>query len=204
MKKLSLALLFTLVISCGKAPSDSNPAYGKYAETLTGKSNEEILKLKYGNKIDLKCAVRVQDGRIVRMSAKPVEEMVWQLTSELSLLRVLNFKVGNKETIIVIRLSKPLNFLQSLNHTAENRREYYMEHTPVQKILYRRASKKILSDGSVHERGTFFEHTLYENVESRLYTMTTFEDNRPVTEDVRCTLLTNINPQYSNQWQIIR
>lgn len=76
-----------------------------------------------------------------------------------------------------------------------------MQHTPVMGIRFRRASKTILTNGSVHQRDSYEEHVLYENIPSRLYTMTTIDrDDEPVTEDVRCTLMTKINPAYTDQW----
>ena len=199
-----MALLFSLIASCGKAPTMSGPNEGKSSNPLNGKTNSEILTLKYNNQVDLNCVVRVQKGRTVDLNTKPVDEFTWQLTSELSMMRVLNYKIADRETILVMRLAAGIQFQDILTHVAENRVEYFMEFTPVQKVLFRRAPKSILSNGSVHDRSTFTGTSLFENVETRLYTMTTERDDEVVTEDVRCKLVTRPNRAYRDQWRIVK
>lgn len=200
MQKLILVMLLILTASCGKAPSLPNPNQGKTVSPLVGKSNEEILALKYNNQLDLKCEVRVQKGGKVDLNKEPTDQFVWNVPGELSLLRVLNYKIGKKETILVVRLSKLLEFHDSLTHVNERKQEFYLQHTPVLTIAYRRAAKSILSNGSVHELDTFSNKPIFENVESRLFTMTSEVNNEFVTEDVRCSLVTKINPDYQDQW----
>jgi hypothetical protein len=80
-----------------------------------------------------------------------------------------------------------------------------MEHTPVLKILYRKASKDILSDGSVHDLTTYQKATLYENVETRLFEITSERDDGSlVTEDLNCMLQTKTKPEYDFQWKVVK
>lgn len=201
MLKLTLVMLLILVAACGKAPSMPDADKKVSVSPLNGKTNEEILTLKYNNQLDLLCEIRVQKGSQVDLTKDPTDKFIWNIPGELSLLRVLNYKIDNKETIVVVRMGGPFEFKESLTHINERKQEFYMQHTPVMGIRFRRASKTILTNGSVHQRDSYEEHELYENIPSRLYTMTTIDrDDEPVTEDVRCTLMTKINPAYTDQW----
>lgn len=204
MLRMILVILLGMLVSCGKAPTEKVPTQGRFAENLTGKSNEEILSLKYNNQVSLRCQVRVNNGDFIDLRARANDEMVWAIPGELSSLRVMNYMAGDKSMVIVIKMNGGLSFLPQKNYVAENRREYYMENTPKLDILYRRAPKSILNSGEVHERMAYIRRTLYENVEERLFTMRTGRGEEEVTEDLRCTLLTNIDPLYRMQWQIIR
>lgn len=200
MNKLNILLLLAIV-SCGKAPSMPEAQKKQAASPLTGKTNAEILNLKYNNQIDLECEIRVQKGQRVDLSKEPTDKFSWNIPGELSLLRVLNYKIDNKELIIVVKLASLLEFKDRLTHVNERKQEFYMQHTPVMSISFRRASKTILTNGSVHNRDSFEDQELFENIPSRLYTMTSVDrDDEHVTEDVRCTLLTKINPAYADQW----
>jgi hypothetical protein len=61
MKLLFTALVLALISSCGKAPTMPQGHQGKSSENLTGKSDSEILGLKYNHQIHLACAVYVQE-----------------------------------------------------------------------------------------------------------------------------------------------
>ncbi|MFP5387385.1 MAG: hypothetical protein ACLGHN_15010 [Bacteriovoracia bacterium] len=204
MIKISLLLLIACFVgSCGKAPS-MKPYQSSSAYPLTGKSNQEIFKLKYDNRLYLNCRIRVSNGQKVRITNGFADEFTWNILGELSLLRVLNYLMDD-EMVIVVRMAEIIKVEDQLSHRGEDGREYYMEHSPVLKILYRRASKNILSNGSVHDLTTYQEATLYENVETRLFEMTTEkEDGSLVTEDLNCMLKTKANPEYGFQWKVVK
>lgn len=199
MNKLSILLVLAF-ISCGKAPSLPEPTKGRSFSPLTGKSKAEILDLKYNNDIDLKCELRLQEGKKVDLTKAPTDEFVWKITSELSALRILNYKIGNKELIIVVKVTSDLKISENLTHVNERKQEFHLQYSPVLTVNFRRALKTILTNGSVHHRDSFESVDLYENIPSRLLTMTTEEYDEVVTEDVRCTLVTKINPAYADQW----
>jgi hypothetical protein len=205
MTKLSLALLFILTAACGKAPSMKVPAEGKHGEPLVGKSNAEILNLKYNNKISLDCVIRVKKGPSIDLNASPTDSFSWDIPGELSIMRVLNFKLGNTDTVVVVKLADNIKFIDNQTVIDEKQHEYFMEHSPVLTIAFRRDSKTILSNGSVHEQFKFKNVKLSENVETRIFTMTSEDnDGNELTEDFRCTLKTKINPAYQYQWKLIR
>lgn len=205
MTKLSLALIFILISACGKAPEMKTPVQGKQAESLTGKSNSEIISLKYNNKINLDCEVRVNKGSSIDLSRPATDSFSWDIPGELSLMRMLNFRLGNTDTVVVVRIAEGLKFLDFNSHTDEKQNEYYMEHTPVLTISFRHDSKSILLNGEVHDLSSYKSVKLVENVESRIFT-TRSEDNdgNRITEDFRCTLKTKINPAYKDQWKKVR
>lgn len=204
MNKLSLMLVLALV-SCGKAPSLPESTRQRVAVPLTGKSTSEVLNLKYSNQVALNCEVRVQQGEKINLNAAPVDRFSWDIPSELSVLRMLSYKIGNKETIVVVRLSKPIEIIEDLTHVSERKQEFYLQYSPALTISYRRAAKTILTNGSVHDRQYFSDTKLYENIEGRLFTMTSEDSNDElVTEDVRCMLTTKFNPGYTDQWTRIK
>lgn len=205
MTKLSLALLFVLAAACGKAPEMKTPNQGKSAEPLIGKTNSEIMSLKYNNDINLDCEIRVKKGFTVDLSEKPADTFTWYIPGELSMMRVLNYKFGKSENVVVIRLADNLKFVDNQTVIAEDRKEYYLEHSPILTISFRRDSRTILSDGSVHERLRYKSTKLFENIQSRVFTVTN-EDNEGnmVTEDLRCMLRTKIKSPYKYQWKQVR
>jgi hypothetical protein len=71
-----------------------------------------------------------------------------------------------------------------------------MEYSPVMSILFQRASKKILQDGSVHDLGKYLEKKLFENVESIVH-QTAFEQ-------VKCALTTQARAGFEHQWMIVK
>lgn len=205
MTKLSLALLFVLAAACGKAPEMKTPNEGRFADSLVGKTNSEIMSLKYNNNINLDCVIRVKNGYTVDLNEKPVDSFTWYIPGELSMMRVLNYRIGKSDTVIVVRLAEGLNFVDNHTVITENRKEYYLEHSPVLTISYRRDARTILTDGTVHERMRFTNKKLFENIESRIFTLTNEDnDGKMVTEDLRCTLRTKINPVYNYQWKQVR
>lgn len=205
MTKLSLALLFVITAACGKAPEMKTPTEGRFADSLVGKTKSEIMSLKYNNNINLDCEIRVKKGFSVDLSEKPVDTFTWYIPGELSMMRVLNYKFGNSDNVVVIRLAEGLQFVDNQTLITEDKKEYYFEHTPILTISFRRDSRSILTNGSVHERLRYSNTKLYENVTSRVFTLTNEDnDGNMVTEDLRCTLRTKINSAYKDQWKRVR
>lgn len=206
MKFLSILMLLVLM-SCGKAPEmkTPEPRTRKNFETLSGKEQKEILSLKYNNNIQLQCTLRVSDGTKINFSEDPVDTLAWDMPGESSLLKIMHFQLGPDPYVIVVKITEPLKILDHLTYSSPDGREYFMEHTPMLKIQYRRGPKSILTNGSVHEREAFTPVSLFENVEARLeHRSTEADDEKLVTEDFRCTLATTISSPYLSQWKIIK
>lgn len=195
-----VVIFLALITSCGKAPSMPKGTNEKSGLPLNGRTNSEILDLKYNNKINLKCELRVQEGEKVDLSLSPTDEFTWSILGDVSSMRFLNYKIDKKELIIVVKVISNLKFLSSMTHINEKKQEFYLQYSPILTIDYRRASKKILTNGTIHNRDSFDSIDLFENIPTRIFTMTTEEYDEVVTEDVRCTLMTNINPDYADQW----
>ena len=205
MKKLSLALLLILISACGKAPEMKTPSEGKSSESLSGKSKEEILKIKYNNQVNLECSVRVKKGSVIDLSAPATDSFSWDILHELSMMRVLNFRLGNTDTVVVVKLAEALKIVDYQTVIDERQNEYFMEHSPELTISYRHDSKSILTNGSIHETFKFRNVKLSENVETRIFTMTSEDnDENEITEDFRCTLRTRIQKPYQFQWKKVR
>ncbi len=198
MNKLSILLL--VFIGCGKAPSLPEPTQGKTFSPLNGKTTAEILDLKYNNQIDLQCELRVQEGHKVDLSKAPTDQFVWSIPGDVSGFRFLNYKIGNKELIVAFKVESTLKFMNSLTHVNERKQEFYLQYSPVLTVDFRRAARTTLSNGTIHNRDSFEYVDLYENIQTRLFTMTSEGNDEVVTEDVRCTLMTKINPAYADQW----
>ncbi len=194
MMRMYAYLLLLLVLSCGKAPKEptfhtdasGNPIVTP--EAIVGKSKAEILKLKYNDQISLKCQVEV--------NSQLVDQFVWDIPHEMSLLKILKYKVNEKEISFLVRIGEPVEFKDRVSHTDENQTEYYMEYSPVMSILYQRANKKVLQDGSVHDLSKYQEKTFFENVEGVVH-QTAFEE-------VRCTLNTQARAGFEHQWMIVK
>jgi hypothetical protein len=197
MKFLSFAVMLILILSCGKAPSIPESYEEKRAEPLAGKSDNEILRLKYNHLVYLDCALYVQ--------GKQVDQFQWDVVREGSLLRVLNYKLGDRDTIVGVKVKHQLTFLDSHTHINELKNEYYMEHSPVLHVSFRRAANSILRDGSIHDRQSFSERALYENIETSLFTLVTDDkDYGHITEELRCELKTVMGPLYRHQWKRVK
>ena len=206
MKVIGFLLLMTIMLACGKAPEMKDYSRpGKSFETLSGKSNEEIFRLKYNHQINLNCEMRVNQGQKIDLNFDPADTLSWNVPSELSVMKILNYKAGKKYYVVVIKLGEPIKILERVDYTTHDLKEYFMEHSPVVKILYKRAERKALSDGSIHQAETFSEVFLYENIHSHLFTKTSRTDeDKFVTEELRCRLATKVHPQYKHQWQLIK
>lgn len=198
MNKLSLLLL--VFIGCGKAPSLPEPTQGKTFSPLTGKTTAEILDLKYNNQIDLQCELRVQEGDKVDLSKAPTDQFVWRISGDVSGFRLLNYKIGNKELIVAFKIESTVKIRGNHTHVNERKQEFYLQYSPVLTVDFRRAARTTLSNGTIHNRDSFEYLDLYENIQTRLFTMTSEGNDEVVTEDVRCTLMTKMNPAYADQW----
>jgi hypothetical protein len=193
MRDIYIFLLMALISSCGKAPSMPEPEMHQSAPTpLIGKSSSEIMDLKYNNQIYLNCSIRV--------NSQLMDTFSWPISSESSMMKFLNYKSGQRETIIAVRLKGKLEFLDRLSHVSETNKEYDMDYTPVIKISFKRAAKEALSNGSIHEKYTFTDRKLFENIEGTLFSIVS-ED---IHEELRCSLKTIIKPQYKHHWKVIR
>jgi hypothetical protein len=123
LKICTLLLTSLLITACGKAPSMD--AYtSKSVHSLTGKSKEEILRLKYNNRISLNCKIRLSNGQKVYIKNGFADEFTWSLTEELSMLRVLNY-LTDDEMVIVVKMADKVKIEDQLSHRGENGREYY-------------------------------------------------------------------------------
>ena len=208
MKLISVVFMAILLSGCGKAPEMkdySKPKFSKSGESLLNKSDDEILRLKYKNQVQLNCVLRVSEGEKIIFSDDPADTLSWDLPDQLSKMRIMHFLLGKDPYIVVVKIAEPMKIIEQLSFTTLDKREYFMEHSPVLKIHYRRAPKSILTNGSVHEDETFKEETLFENIETRLENrVTEADDEKLISEDLRCTLKTKVNPAYKDQWQIVK
>lgn len=206
MKLLGILMLMILM-SCGKAPEMKMPEARekKVFETLTNKNPDEVLSLKYNNKIQLNCTLRVSEGNKINFNADPADTLSWDMPGNTSVLKILRFHLGTDPYVIVLRIAEPLKIVDQLSYTSPDLREYYMEHTPTLKIQYRRGPTSILTSGSVHQKEAFKEVSLYENIEERLeQRLSKTDDEILMAEDFRCTLATRINSPYLHQWKIVK
>lgn len=201
MLKISFVLLFIL-IGCGKAPEITNTPSSK--EALEGKTDEEVFVIKYQGPFILDCALRTVEGNIIKSGSTPVDQFMWSLNDDLSMMRVLHYKVGEQKMIVLVKIVEAPEIQPYVNHISENRKEYFMENSPVLKIKYRRAPGRILYDGSVHDPIAYKEVTLYENVENRIFSIASEVKNGLLTDDFRCTLKTKIHPYFKDQWKEVR
>jgi hypothetical protein len=200
MNLISTISLLALIVSCGQYDTVKKPKTSRKVESLEGRTNDEILKMKYGYDIKLNCVLRIQEGRVIDENRLPSATFTWDILHELSLNRTLNYSLHNTNYIMVVALKAPLEFLDSLTHIDENNNEYYMEHSPKLLIAFGGTARSTYYSGWTRDNMNS-EHVLYENIESPLYIKTTEQDGqKPVTEEVRCILKTKIKPGYENQW----
>lgn len=205
--KLFSTFALLILMSCGKAPEMKMPEARekKVFETLTNKDSNEVLALKYNNKIQLNCTLRVSEGNKINFNANPADTLSWDMPGDMSVMKILRFNLGTEPHVVVVRIAEPLKIADQLSYTSPDLREYYMEHTPTLKISYRRGPTSILTSGSVHQSEAFKEIALYENVEARLeQRLSKTEDDILMAEDFRCTLATKINTPYLHQWKIVK
>lgn len=155
MRRLTSVLFLVCCFSCGKAPGE--PQYTSIVNPESGAQREALNSKEI--KTSLQCKVSIQN--------QTKDQFVWDNPSELSLIKILNYKVAKKDISFIIRLDEALD---DKNHL---------------EILYFRTSKNVLNDGTIHERGLYQEMTLYENVETQIYAFDS--------EIISCTL-NRINP----------
>lgn len=201
--KTALILLLVFLSACGKAPKMKDESKSS-RHMLNGKSDDQIIALKYNSPFELKCSIRMLKGEIISLNVDPVDQFTLTLSDDLHLMRVLNYKVGGTEMIIVVKIASAPEILPHVTHRTENWKEYYMENTPILKIKYRRAPKKILSTGTINDPKAYSKATLYENIEKRLFTITSEVGNTLESDDFRCTLVTKIHPRYADQWKEVK
>lgn len=203
MLKLNFLVLLAVIVSCGKAPEMQNPVQKSSGETLQGKTEEEVVQIKYREPFKLDCGVRIVKGEFINLNIDPKDQFSWSMADDLTLMRVLHYKVDKAEMIIVVKIDSSPEILPHVTHRTENFKEYFMENTPVLKIRYRRAPKKILFNGNVHETNAYTDVKLYENIEERIFTISSELNDGLITDDFRCTLSTKINPFFADQWKQI-
>lgn len=155
MRRLTSVLFLVICFSCGKAPGE--PQYTSIINP-DGEAQREALTVKE-MKPSLQCQVSIQN--------QTRDQFVWENPIELSLIKILNYRVANKDISFIIRLEEALEDKNYLN------------------ILYFRTNKNVLNDGTIHERGLYLGVTLYENVETQIYASDS--------EIISCTL-NRINP----------
>jgi hypothetical protein len=182
-----------------------NPTSGRSFSALAGRSAPEIISLKYENRVRLSCELRLSESGAIDLAAPASKKIEWDYPFDPAQLKIMNYRNGKEDFVIVLRLEDPIEVRDAVTHVTEDGREYYMEHTPVLRLLYRRAHRRILQNGGVHERQTYLRRSLFENVQERLFTISTDTwDRRTATEDLRCKLETRAPPPYLDQWERVR
>lgn len=201
---MKIVFLLLVLLGCGKAPE--MPEYQqKSKEALEGKTEEEIKEIKYAETFRVQCSLRAVKGDMIDLKADPTDKFDWILNEdEMSLMRVLNYKIGEQEMAVVVKISKKPELQDVVNYKTPDQKEYYLENSPVVKITYRRGPKKMLTNGSVHDRNAYSEVTLYENIEESIFTFGSEVDDHVESEDFRCKLVTKINPNFSDQWKRVK
>lgn len=196
MLKYAFLIFALMIIGCGKSSNSQ--------ETVQLKTEEEILAIKYNKPFELKCAIRTIDGNIFSSLPQPVDEFQWPLDEEPPLMRIFQYKVGKEKLIVVVKVTERPEIEPFVSHRTENGSEYYMENSPVLKIQYRRAPVKVLTNGTIHDKLAYKEVTLFENIEERIFTIPSEVDEGLITDDFRCTLITEMNPAFRAQWRRIK
>jgi hypothetical protein len=180
--------MLLMLMACGKAPEMKENTRPPVGAPLTHKSDKEIMGLKYDNVISLFCGVRAAN--------KIIDWFEWKNPSASSLLRILKLSNESESDIIVIRLSSEIEFKDYLNFVDATEREFYMEYTPTLKVQFQSGELSLLKSPRVHDLSQYAEELVVEKAETRLLLSEESE--------VFCTLRTNINPAYADQWKQIK
>lgn len=138
-QRLITAITLVLSISCGKAPEE--PQYGNNIDSSINTQRDGIRVKEI--KSSLNCQVNIQN--------QLKDQFVWENPSELSLVKILNYRIGSKDTSFIIRLEESL----------QNKTEI--------KLLYLRTTKNVLNNGSIHDRSLYRPTTIHENLETKIY-----------------------------------
>jgi hypothetical protein len=143
MWNIYLTICLIVLISCGKAPEYPQPVTSASEPYLPDRIEikEELPQFdKRG--LHLKCDLRIM-GKII-------DEINWTPAYGHELLRLINFRVGKEEKVILIKFPE-------LNPSGDF------------SIFFRRDSRKILINGSVHKLNEYHHAHLSENVVESLY-----------------------------------
>lgn len=201
MVKLGFLFLLAVVVSCGKAPEMPETKQKSSSDTFVGKTEEEVVEIKYKEPFRLECAVRVMKGEFINLNVRPSDQFSVGMNEDISLMRVLHYKIGKTEMVIVVKIVAAPEILPHVVHRTETFKEYEMENSPVLKIKYRRAPRRTLLNGTIHDQNAYSEVKLYENVESRIFTISSESGDDLETDDLRCKLVTKMNPKFADQWK---
>lgn len=203
MLKLGFLFLLAVVASCGKAPDMPETKQKSSSDSLQGKTEEEVVEIKYKEPFRLECAIRVMKGEFINLNVRPSDQFSLGLNEDLSLMRVLHYKIGRTEMVAVVKIVAAPEILPYVIHRTETFREFEMENSPVLRIKYRRAPRRTLLNGTIHDQNAYSEVKLYENIENRIFTISSEAGSDLETDDLRCKLVTKMNPKFSDQWKEI-
>lgn len=206
MRFLGLALMVFLTLNaCGENKSDANAATTAGVVSLEGKRPEEVLALKY-RKADLNCELRTQAGSAFDPVAIPTARISWNLLKDFASARHFELR-GSADpkhsfkmdlAVTEVRIDG-LSQYRDVDGTV-----YQMEYSPTLVVTYRYEGSLQLSSGISSRGSGEGTRNVRERILNRVLSMSETDTSAALNveffTEVRCSLDTEIRPEYSGQF----
>lgn len=201
MKALISVAVFSALMSCGPAPELKRRAFlpstdkSTDAFALTGRTDENIIQMKYNDKIDLKCDFKIMEGSNVDLAKFKGWESSFNAIIKESQFEPFVFTFSGDRTISASIKINGFAIDHAVKTIEVDGNLYEMSYSPTADIsvtIIEKATTGVLSEKT-------FTQKIRENVSEKIEGVTLSND---ISHDLRCSVKTSIHEHYSKQWRM--
>lgn len=212
-------ILATLISGCAKNNDNKNndqtvnqQNQQAKAVDLSGKSLEEVLKLKY-DKAELKCELWTQLSNQLNLSGTPNDSASWDLKSGEAMPEtlILNGEISNHRISIEVKLNS-VALLSSLNHLDSDLTRYELRYSPSVNVNITHEAITTFPSGPFIASGNGSSRNINERIKDipiNSALETDPEQQGGITIDrgsyrdyAHCFIDTEIKPEYQDQFKV--
>lgn len=201
MKALISFAVLSALMSCGPAPElkrltlQTTTDKSIEAAALTGKTDEEIIKMKYAGSVPLNCEFKIMEGSNVDLD----KIVGWKQTLEASTRETqyepIVFKLNGDRKISIQVLIESFQIDRPVKTEIIEGNLYEMSFSPSAMITVKLTES---ANGSVKSVKTI-QKKIIEQVSERIEGFVLSPD---ISEELRCSLTPTIKEPYSKQWKL--
>lgn len=200
MKALISFAVLSALVSCGPAPELKRRAFltttdkQTDANALTGKTDQDIIKMKYNGDVPLKCEFKIFEGSNVDLEKLvPWKKTLNAATKDIDWYPYEKELSGDRKISLTIMIDS-IVIDRAVKTTEIDGKVYEMSFSPSVVISVK---MKETVNGEVKRLQTI-EKKFTEQVSEEIKG---FDFGNDVSQELRCTLATTINAPYVKQWK---
>lgn len=201
MKALISVAVLSALMSCGPAPELKRRAFQTSTDkstdafALTGRTDENIIQMKYNDKIDLKCDFKIMEGSNVDLAKFKGWESSFNAITKESQFAPFVFTFSGDRTISASIKIDSFIIDHAVKTIEVDGTVYEMSYSPTAEISVTIVEKA--TTGVVSEKT--FKQKIRENVFEKIEGVVLSND---LSHDLRCSVSTSIHERYSKQWKL--